>query len=180
MIYTLSCLAPFPFPLLQVCEAKREANKSSSFSAAGDWGSPPLRSSLRWQDGGGTLDLLGRRVNRSCRCWGGVALVVVAAACPIMVPELQPHLDVACCDVEKLVGVLFLGAVGGAVAAAAFGILVLPLLPRLDGGRSVAVEGLWRLVYRSPLRRISSSCSASPAGRGGVERSWCVGVICFC
>ena len=80
-------------------------------------------------------------------------MVVVAAASPIMVPELQPHLVAASGGVEELSGVCFLGAAGGAVAAVALGIFVLSLLPRFDGVGSVAVKELWRLVFRSPLRR---------------------------
>ena len=33
-------------------------------------------------------------------------------------------------------------------ATTVLGILVLPLLPRFDGGCSVAIEELWRLLYR--------------------------------
>lgn len=66
--------------------------------------------------------------------------MVVAAASPIMVPELQPHLVAASGGVEELSGVCFLGAAGGAVAAVALGIFVLSLLPRFDGVGSVAVK----------------------------------------
>ena len=75
--------------------------------------------------------------------------MVVAAASPIMVPELQPHLGVASCNVEELCGSLFLGVVDGTVAATALGTFVLSLLPRLDSVCSIAAEELWRLVYRS-------------------------------
>ena len=95
------------------------------------------------------MDLLVWCVDRSCRVWGGVVLVVVAAASPIMVPELQPHLGVAGCSVEELCGSLFLGAVDGMVAATALGTFVLSLLPHLDSVCSIAAEELWRLVYRS-------------------------------
>jgi hypothetical protein len=81
-------------------------------------------------------------------------LVVATAARPIKVPELQLHLGVGGTDAEELVGVWFPGAVGVAVAAAAWGILVLPLLPRFDGDCSGAVEELWRLLYRSLLQRL--------------------------
>ena len=147
-------------------EAKREANKFSSFLAAGDWGSPPLRSSLRRREGGGTLDLPVWLVNSRSRCWGGAVLMVAAAAVPISLPELQPHLGVAGCDVEELAGGLFLGAVGGTVAVAAFRILVLPLLPRLGGGGSVAIEGLWRLVF-GVLEQLVSRSGPLRAGRSG-------------
>ena len=113
--------SPFSFPLSTVPEeAKREALGCSSFSAAGDWGSPPLRSSLRRREGGGTLDLPVWRVNSRTRCGSGVVLMVVAAACSIRLLELQPHLGVAGGDDEELFGGRFLGAVGGTVAAAAF------------------------------------------------------------
>jgi hypothetical protein len=81
-------------------------------------------------------------------------LVAAAAARPIKLPEFQPHLGVVACDAEELVGVWFLGAVGVAVAAAALGILVLPLFPRFDGDCSDAVEELWRLLFRSLLQKL--------------------------
>lgn len=59
--------------------------------------------------------------------------------------QIQPQLDL----LEGFVSFWFLGAVAVA-AAAAFGILVLPLLPRFKGVGSVVLGELWRL-YRSLL-----------------------------
>ena len=78
-----------------------------------------------------------------------------------MVRELQPHLDVAC-SVEELLAGLVLGAVGGAVAAAAFWFFVLSLLTRFIGEGSVAVEELWRWVDRSGLLRWLLLFSGAP------------------
>ena len=68
-------------------------------------------------------------------------MVVVAAACPIMVLQLQPHLVAALCGVGEFCGGRFLGAAGGAVAVAALRKSVLSLLSRFVG---VAFEELWR------------------------------------
>lgn len=61
-------------------------------------------------------------------------------------PELQPHLGVAC-GVEELLGGVCLGAAGVAVAAAALGLLVLPFLPRFEDAGSVVFEELWRFLF---------------------------------
>jgi hypothetical protein len=73
-------------------------------------------------------------------------LVVAASARPIRVTEFHPYLSVARSGVEELVGVWFLGAVGVVATAAAFWMLVLTLLPLFDGGCSIAIEELWRLL----------------------------------
>lgn len=53
--------------------------------------------------------------------------------------------------------VLFLGAVGVVTTAAAFGLLVLPLLPRFEGVGSGAFEEQWRSVYRSLVAGVVAS-----------------------
>jgi hypothetical protein len=76
------------FPRAIVLEAKREVTSFSSFSPAEILGSPPLCSLLRRQEGKGTLDSRGWRVDR-CRIGGlsSVTLVVVVEARSIKVLE---------------------------------------------------------------------------------------------
>lgn len=75
--------------------------------------------------------------------------MVAAAAWPIILPELQPHLSATSGGAEELAGFWCLGTVGVAAATTVLGILVLPLFPRFGGEFSGAIEETWRLLYRS-------------------------------
>ena len=132
----------------------------SSFSAAGDGGSPPLRSSLRRQEGGGTADLLVRRVNSRSRCSAGGAVGVEAASERIMVLQRRP----------LYVGVLR----GSGVALAAFGAprsldLWSSCCPRADGVATPAFALCGDFVLPLLRRRaFVSICGGSGSVKGFV------------
>ena len=157
-----------PLLSLQETEAKREATGVFEFSAAGDWGSPPLRSSLRRREGGGTSDLPDWRVNSRSRVCGGGALRVAAPSSSITSSQLQPRLGG---DTEELLGGLCLGGAVEVAAAASSGTFGPPASSPLR----------WRLLRRHreacEVRRSLSPICASPAavvargGGGGCRRS---------